>query len=281
MTARIGLKDVRIHAPHGFYAEEHRMGNEFSIDVTVEARIGNAAQDDDLGQTVNYGTIYYLLKAEMKRPTELLEALAYRIAARIVDQFANVVSVDVKLRKLNPPLGGKVGAAFVEISMTASQSSGYDSAGDYHGARTFEDHSTRPLHYDIDGPFSGPGGPGTMRGAPARPRPILPVELPPPATMGQETLPWESTEGEFGEPGALFGEGFGEDDQFESLSGFTDEDDWELGTDPEPHAVSDDANISPFPDGLQEDVLGEDWDLPQGFEIDFDALGIPRLDDKD
>lgn len=120
MTAKIGLEDIRIHAPHGFFDEEHRMGNEFSIDVEVEAGITSAAHDDDLGGTVNYATIYYLIQAEMKKPTQLLEALAYRMGNRIMNQFDSVTSVKLRLRKLNPPLGGKVGAAVVEVSLGSS-----------------------------------------------------------------------------------------------------------------------------------------------------------------
>ena len=117
MVAKIGLEDVRFHAPHGFYEEEHLMGNEFSVDVEVETNIVAAAQNDDLGGTVNYATVYYLLHAEMKKPTQLLEALAYRMANRIMQQFDGVRSVRLKLRKLNPPLGGRVGAASVEINL--------------------------------------------------------------------------------------------------------------------------------------------------------------------
>ncbi|MEL6143722.1 MAG: dihydroneopterin aldolase [Bacteroidota bacterium] len=117
MTATIGLEDVRIHAPHGFYEEEHRTGNEFSIDVEVESNILGAATRDDLGSTVNYSTIYYLLQAEMKKPTQLLEALAYRMAARIQRQFPQVSRVRLRLRKLNPPLGGQVGAAVIKVSL--------------------------------------------------------------------------------------------------------------------------------------------------------------------
>ncbi len=116
-TASIGLEDVRFHAPHGFYEEEHLAGNDFSIDVYVESNILGAATQDDLGKTVNYSTIYYLLQSEMKKPTQLLEALAYRMAKRIKDQFDSVKSVRLRLRKLNPPLGGKVGAAVVEVSL--------------------------------------------------------------------------------------------------------------------------------------------------------------------
>ena len=117
MLAKIGLTDVRFHAPHGFYEEEQLMGNEFSIDVEVEADVGLAAATDDLAGTVSYATIYYLLQAEMKKPTQLLEALAYRIGNRIMEQFDSVTAVTLRLRKLHPPLGGRVGAAFVEISL--------------------------------------------------------------------------------------------------------------------------------------------------------------------
>ncbi len=161
MTAKIGLEDVRIHAPHGFFEEEHRMGNEFSIDVEVEATITEAAENDDLGGTVNYATIYYLLQAEMKKPTQLLEALAYRMGNRILNQFDSVLSVTLRLRKLNPPLGGKVGAAVVEVSLGSSSGGGGFGGGGYGAAAprrqdTFED--PPGFAEDRDGPFGGGGG---------------------------------------------------------------------------------------------------------------------------
>lgn len=153
MTAKIGLEDVRIHAPHGFFEEEHLMGNEFSIDVEVEASITGAAEHDDLGGTVNYATIYYLIQAEMKKPTQLLEALAYRMGNRILNQFDSVSSVKLRLRKLNPPLGGKVGAAVVEVSLGAAAGAGGGYGGGSLRQGTFED----PGGYGGDGDFGGGG----------------------------------------------------------------------------------------------------------------------------
>jgi len=157
MTAKIGLEDVRIHAPHGFFEEEHLMGNEFSIDVEVEASIAGAARNDDLGGTVNYATIYYLIQAEMKKPTQLLEALAYRMGNRILNQFDNVSSVKLRLRKINPPLGGKVGAAVVEVSLGAGSGGGGGFGMPAPRQDTFED----PPGFSDDGygggGFSGGG----------------------------------------------------------------------------------------------------------------------------
>lgn len=120
MKATIGLENIRFTGTHGYYDEENVMGNEFSIDVEVDSDILSAATSDDLGGTVNYSTIYYLVQAEMKKESKLLEALAYRVAARIENQFHSVSRVKVKLRKLHPPLGGQVGAAFVEIELGGS-----------------------------------------------------------------------------------------------------------------------------------------------------------------
>lgn len=136
------------------------MGNEFSIDVEVEASIAGAAQNDDLGGTVNYATIYYLIQAEMKKPTQLLEALAYRMGNRILNQFDSVSSVKLRLRKLNPPLGGKVGAAVVEVSLGASSGGGYG-GGSSSRQDTYED----PRGFDDEDSFGGgPAGGGFTGG---------------------------------------------------------------------------------------------------------------------
>ena len=129
------------------------MGNEFSIDITVEATIDGAARNDDLGGTVNYATIYYLLQAEMKKPTQLLEALAYRMGNRILNQFDNASSVQLTLRKLNPPLGGKVAAAVVEIEIGGRGGGGALPAGlpgTSQRKLTFEDETGDDEDYDFD-----------------------------------------------------------------------------------------------------------------------------------
>lgn len=114
--AIIGLEDVHFNAPHGFYEEEQTLGNEFVLDVFVDVRIDDAAGDDDLFQTVNYETIYLLCQAEMRKPAQLIENVAQRIVERLEDHFDQLRGVKVKLRKLHPPLGGRVGSASIEIA---------------------------------------------------------------------------------------------------------------------------------------------------------------------
>lgn len=214
MTAKIGLEDVRIFAPHGFFEEEHLMGNEFSIDVEVEATITGAAQNDDLGGTVNYATIYYLLQAEMKKPTQLLEALAYRMGNRIMNQFDSVSTVKLRLRKLNPPLGGKVGAAVVEVSLGSTGGGGY--GGGYGGAAasrqdTFDD---PPSRFGGEGAFGDEFGGGGFAGGGFSGGGLsgLPKKTPPPAPVFDESaFDDEYDEEEYEDGGAYDDEGFDEE----------------------------------------------------------------------
>ena len=114
--AIVGLEGVRIRGPHGFYPEEEVVGNEFLIDVFVSTNTKRAALTDDLGNTVNYETLYLMVQSEMRKSSQLIETLADRIVMRIEEYYENNIDgVRIVLRKLDPPLGGEVRAAYLEM----------------------------------------------------------------------------------------------------------------------------------------------------------------------
>jgi dihydroneopterin aldolase len=113
--AIISLEGVKIFARHGFYEEETILGNEFVIDLFVDTPIEEAAEEDDLFKSVNYETLFYLCKLEMKEPAKLIETVAQRIVDRIEEHFENIDGVRLKLNKLHPPLDGRVEKASIEI----------------------------------------------------------------------------------------------------------------------------------------------------------------------
>ena len=49
------------------------------------------------------------------KPSKLLEHLARRILNRVGRDFANVKYARVKVKKMNPPLGGKIEYVAVEL----------------------------------------------------------------------------------------------------------------------------------------------------------------------
>ncbi len=125
--ATIALEGMHFFAHHGYYEEEQILGNDFILDVYVNVDTSMVTLADDLyfakeeGReipiTVNYETVYLICQAEMRKPTKMLEAIVGRLAERIAEYFDNVRGVMVRLKKLNPPLGGRVDSAWVMTSM--------------------------------------------------------------------------------------------------------------------------------------------------------------------
>jgi dihydroneopterin aldolase len=113
--ATIALEGMKFFARHGFYPEEEVLGGEFVVDVYITTVFTKAAVDDDLYQTINYETVYLITEAAMRKPSKLLENVAERIALGLKHQFKTIQDLQVRVKKLNPPLGGQVGSAWVEV----------------------------------------------------------------------------------------------------------------------------------------------------------------------
>lgn len=99
----IELKQLRFFAYHGVYAEERKTGNEFEVNLSVSYEPGNAVIDD-LRETVNYVTLYELLKTEMQNPRDLLETFLMEVATHIHTSFSQIKSIEITITKLHPPI---------------------------------------------------------------------------------------------------------------------------------------------------------------------------------
>jgi len=111
----ISLEGMRFYAYHGFYEEERIMGNDYVVDVEIKANFAKASKTDDLYSTINYETVYLICKNEMAKPRKLLESIAQSIMTKLKHQFGNLQAVTVRIKKINPPLGGRVANATIEI----------------------------------------------------------------------------------------------------------------------------------------------------------------------
>ena len=74
-------------------------------------------QSDEVGDTLDYASLYDLVAREMQQPSKLLEHVAGRIAEAISKAFPQVTSIDLELTKLNPPMGADGEGAGVEIHL--------------------------------------------------------------------------------------------------------------------------------------------------------------------
>ena len=84
------------------------IGGEYLVNAIVETDTSRAEQNDLLKSTVDYVSIYNVLKKEMSVPSKLLEVVLERIIEGIKKIDDNIDSVDVSIKKLSPPIGGNV-----------------------------------------------------------------------------------------------------------------------------------------------------------------------------
>jgi 7,8-dihydroneopterin aldolase/epimerase/oxygenase len=109
----IHLHNLKFFAYHGLYEEERKAGNNFEMDVDVEADI--PASVTKLEQTVDYAFVYSIIDNRMKQPTALLETLVSDLAQKIHEYDNRVKSVRITLKKLSAPIkffNGVVGVSY-------------------------------------------------------------------------------------------------------------------------------------------------------------------------
>jgi 7,8-dihydroneopterin aldolase/epimerase/oxygenase len=112
---QIAVEGMEFFAYHGCFREEQIIGTRFMVDVYIDTDTREAENTDDLHKTVNYQAIYVLVKEEMEVRSKLLEHVGRRILDRIRKEFPQVEACRVKVSKMNPPVGGKVGSVSVEL----------------------------------------------------------------------------------------------------------------------------------------------------------------------
>lgn len=112
----ISIEGMEFFAYHGCFMEEQVIGTRFTVDLFFEVDTRQAERTDDLHQTVNYLSVYETVKKEMEQKSHLLEHVAHRILQAVHARFPDVTDAEVKISKLNPPLGGKMDRVCVTLN---------------------------------------------------------------------------------------------------------------------------------------------------------------------
>lgn len=113
MKSYIILENLKIYAHHGVLKQETRVGQYFLLNIKIETDNLGACQTDELSQTINYAEIFDVVKNEMKIPSKLIENAAWRIINSLKNKFKQIVSIELRLDKLSPPIDAFDGTAGV------------------------------------------------------------------------------------------------------------------------------------------------------------------------
>jgi dihydroneopterin aldolase len=113
----IRIKNARFYAHHGVLDSERMSGGLFEIDAEMTCDVTEAEAEDNLKKTLDYELTYKFIKEVVSQEKFfLIEALAYRIALKIIENFSMVQKVVINVRKPSPPLGGLTDYVEVEHS---------------------------------------------------------------------------------------------------------------------------------------------------------------------
>jgi len=113
---KIILDGMVFFAHHGVTEEEREAGQPFEVDTEIFVDLKRAAAGDDLSKTVDYAVVYALVnEVVVEERFSLIETLAEEIAARVLSNQL-VEKVIVRVKKLQPPIAGKINSVAVEIA---------------------------------------------------------------------------------------------------------------------------------------------------------------------
>lgn len=115
MTSYILLQGLRFHAYIGVGEQERQVGNDYVLDLRLGYPFADAMLSDEVADTLNYAEVFGAVSEIMQKPAKLLETAAGTIAQELFRRFPKTESIDLKLVKLNPPMGADCNGAGVEL----------------------------------------------------------------------------------------------------------------------------------------------------------------------
>ncbi|MGO4890164.1 dihydroneopterin aldolase [Anaerobacillus sp. MEB173] len=113
---KIYVNRMQFYGYHGVFPEETKLGQRFYVDLVLDTDLKEAGMTDQLDQTVNYAEVYECTKEIVEGPPfKLVEAVAEKIAASLLNGFPIILRCTVKVIKPDPPIRGHYDSVAIEI----------------------------------------------------------------------------------------------------------------------------------------------------------------------
>ncbi len=108
----IHLNELEFFGYHGILPEEKILGGNFILNAEI---IFQEHEDviHTIKHTIDYEDIFLIIQQRMSISTPLLESIVMDIGSTIKQQFKEVTSIKISLKKLHPPIAGLQGSVGV------------------------------------------------------------------------------------------------------------------------------------------------------------------------
>ncbi len=118
MKAQVLIEALELHAYHGWHRHEGEFGQPFLINLELETDIGAAASSDDLNDTLDYAKIVTTVRRLfVDTRYKLVETAAAAVAQGLLAEFPAVTLVDLRVRKLKPPIPERLAAVGIHLRL--------------------------------------------------------------------------------------------------------------------------------------------------------------------
>ncbi len=116
-SSYICLDNLRFHAYHGVLPQERTVGNDYTVSARIKYDISSAMVTDEVEDTLNYAEVFQVISQEMSVPSSLIERVAGRIGDRLFRRFPTIEEMELRIMKMNPPMGADCEGAGVEVHL--------------------------------------------------------------------------------------------------------------------------------------------------------------------
>lgn len=106
MADRICIDSLEVYARHGVFKKENERGQTFRVSARLYTDFAEAAADDDLEKSTDYGSVCHFIKEYMQQNTfKLIETVSVRLAEAILDNYPLIDGVCLRVDKPDAPVG--------------------------------------------------------------------------------------------------------------------------------------------------------------------------------
>ena len=110
------VDNLQIFAYHGVIPTENVVGGEYRVSLKIGYDFSLAARTDNIQDAINYAEICEMIKEEMKRPSRLIENVAWRIQQALLSRFPQIETMELTVRKMHPPVPAQLEASAVVLN---------------------------------------------------------------------------------------------------------------------------------------------------------------------
>ena len=117
LPGRIVIRGLRCRGRQGITRADQQQAHDYLVDVELAADIGDAVEKDDLAAALDISVVASCVREEVaRRPRVLVERIAADVAHALLERFAEVSEVRVKVEKPEPA-GLDAAAEAVELTI--------------------------------------------------------------------------------------------------------------------------------------------------------------------